>query len=210
MISPIARLIAGVRAFRAVYYEQRPERIQTIVENGQKPQVLVIACSDSRVDPAILMNVEPGELFVVRNVANLVPPYEPDNNYHGTSAALEFAIRDLQVSHVIVLGHSKCGGIQALMKNSDGEPVKREFIGPWMNIVDRACSHCRTEDGKLTDGTAVEQTAIRISLDNLATFPWIRERLDSGKLKLHGWWFELETGMLWGLDRYAEEFKPLL
>ncbi len=111
MVDPIDRLIAGFRAFRARHYEARPELMRELVTVGQSPAVMMIACSDSRLDPALLLGTEPGELFIVRNVANLVPPYGPDDGLHGTSAALEFAVRDLGVQHIIVLGHSGCGGI---------------------------------------------------------------------------------------------------
>ncbi len=109
----VDRMLAGFKSFKAIYYEQRPERVKDLVDMGQKPEVLLIACSDSRVDPAILTNAEPGEMFVVRNVANLVPPYEPDENYHGTSAAIEFAVCDLKVRDIVVLRHQCCGGISA-------------------------------------------------------------------------------------------------
>lgn len=197
--TPIDRLVAGFRGFHALYYEQRPERITDLVERGQKPKVLMIACSDSRVDPAIVTNAEPGELFIVRNVANLVPPYMPDGNYHGTSAALEFAVRDLKVEHIVVLGHSRCGGIRALMDASAGEESQREFIGPWVSIC-----HCA---GGKTDSDEVERGAIKGSLNNLMTFPWVRERVEAGNLSLHGWWFKIETGNLWELNAETGEYE---
>lgn len=197
---PIRRLVAGIRAFRARYYEARPERLRPLIEDGQSPQVLMIACADSRVDPALLMDAEPGELFVVRNVANLVPPYAPDAGLHGTSAAMEFAVRDLAVGHIIVLGHAGCGGIRALI---EGNHENREFIDDWVEVARVAA-----EFGG-HDHAAVERAAISGSLQNLLTFPWIRERYASGALQIHGWWFDLEAGELWYTKVGGEGFKPL-
>jgi carbonic anhydrase len=209
--NPIHRLLAGFRSFRAAYYEQRPERIRNLIESGQKPEVLLIACSDSRVDPAILTNSEPGDLFVVRNVANLVPPYMPDGSYHGTSAAVEFAIRDLCVSHVVILGHSQCGGVRALMGAASSDSGTREFITPWVSIARCACESVpQADDGKFSEASQVEQASVRCSINNLMTFPWIREKVLAEELTLHGWWFDIVTGVLWGLNIDTGEFEPLV
>lgn len=197
---PIRRLLAGVRAFRARYYEARPERLRPLVELGQSPQILMIACADSRIDPALLTDAEPGELFVVRNVANLVPPHAPDTGLHGTSAAIEFAVRDLKVEHIVVLGHAGCGGIRALI---EGEHEEREFIDAWVAIAEDAVRECGH------DHAAVERAAISGSLKNLLTFPWIRERHATGALQIHGWWFDLEAGELWYTEPGVEGFSPL-
>ncbi|MDP2698970.1 carbonic anhydrase [Thalassospira sp.] len=195
----IDRMMAGFRSFRAIYYEQRPERVADLVETGQRPEVLLIACSDSRVDPAILMNAEPGEMFIVRNVANLVPPYEPDDQYHGTSAAIEFAVRDLKVRDAVVLGHSSCGGISALVDSAEGGVVPdHDFIGPWMNIA-----RCCLEHGPDID--KVSRHSVRNSLKNLLDFPFVRDAVDAGTLNVHGWWYGMKEGALW---RYrADEDK---
>jgi carbonic anhydrase len=198
VVDAIERLVAGFRGFRARYYEQRPERMRELADHGQSPEVMLIACSDSRVDPALLLGSEPGELFIVRNVANLVPPYGPDDGHHGTSAALEFAVRDLEVDHIIVLGHSACGGIQALRAAISGEPNNREFIAPWMEIAAQACP-C-VAGGLVPEQPIVEREAIRISLGNLKTFPWISERVANGEIELHGWWVDLENGRLCAVD----------
>ncbi|MGE5538021.1 MAG: carbonic anhydrase [Gemmatimonas sp.] len=201
-MAAIDKLTAGFRVFRAKYFDQRPEIYEDLVKVGQSPGVMVIACSDSRVDPAILLNAEPGELFVVRNVANLVPPYQPDGHYHGTSAALEFAVRDLGVRDVVVLGHSRCGGMEALRRSLTGNPVAREFIGPWVSIVEpHTCSH-EAADAELS--RRLEEAAIRTSLTNLRTFPWVAEAERTGKLALHGWWFDLEAGALFGVQPDGE------
>ena len=204
-MSVIDSLVAGFKAFRVTNFEQRPALYEALV-NGQQPEVLMIACSDSRVDPALLLNSQPGELFVVRNVANLVPPYAPDDNYHGTSAALEFAVRDLKVAHIVVLGHSRCGGMDVLRKASWGEKPDREFIAPWVSIAERACDCIGQEAIAGPEGSRlVEQAGLKVSLENLMTFPWVRERVEAGNLTIHGWWFNLEKGELWGIAGSGDE-----
>lgn len=207
MADAMQRLISGIKSFRLEYYERRPERMQPLAIRGQSPQALVIGCSDSRVDPALLTNAEPGELFVVRNVANLVPPYEPDDRHHGTSAALQFAVQDLQVAHVVILGHSACGGIQALI---NGTPEPREFIKPWVSIAARHCAHVIGDGKHAPDPADCEKAAIKGSLDNLMTFPFVRERVEAGTLSIHGWWFELKEGQLWGYDAADDRFRRIV
>jgi carbonic anhydrase len=188
----VQRLINGFEAFREEYYQDQPNFYRNLVENGQHPKTMVIACSDSRVNPSIISKADPGELFIVRNVANLVPPYAPDVSYHGTSAAIEFAVRDLKVEDIIVLGHSHCGGIQVLCEEEPGKKT-REFIRSWMSIVEEARDDSLEGDAQLRH---VEREAVKVSLDNLRTFPWLKERLDKGDLVLHGWLFDLEVGEL--------------
>ena len=210
-MSTIDRLLAGFRSFRAHYYERRPKLFE-MLQRGQHPEVMVIACSDARVDPAILTQSEPGELFVVRNVANIVPPFKPDGLHHGTSAALEFAVRDLGVSHIIILGHSQCGGIQELVRGLGEEGSKRDFIGPWMSIVGGACAHhvrAGKGEGDAQDLREVEQASIRESTANLMTYPWIREKVNQQKLGLYGWWFELGEGKLWAVRPPTEKAARL-
>jgi hypothetical protein len=138
-MSTIDRLLADFRGFRSHYGERRPQLFET-QQQGQNPETMVISCSDSRVDPAILNPSEPGELFVCRNAANILPPFKPDGLHHGTSTALEFAVRDLGVTHVIIFGHSQCGGIQELVRGMDEQGRKRDFIKPWMSIVGGPCA----------------------------------------------------------------------
>ena len=225
----IAKLQDGIKGFQERFYRQDPERMKDLAERGQRPKVLLIACSDSRVDPAILMGAAPGELFVIRNVANLVPPYQLASQYDGARAAIEYAVRDLQVDHIIVLGHAHCGGIKALLGSLSGHKLERDFIGSWVSMALDACfkfilhpagqNAAQTEPVEVAEvdvGTLcehqhlVERAAIRGSLDNLATYPWIRERLAAGKLTLHGWWFDIETGDLWHTDRDNTAFLPVL
>jgi carbonic anhydrase len=209
----IAKLIDGFRRFRAAHFEEKKQLFQELVTKGQSPKVMVVACSDSRVDPAIITGAEPGDLFVVRNVANLVPPYEPDGTYHGTSAALEFAVRFLGVEDIIVLGHAKCGGIHALMEGARVPQSDRpaEFIAQWMAIAERARGEAVAEaSASREEGLrALEQAAITVSLENLRTFPWIESRLQDGRLRLHGWYFDIRSGELRALDQQSGRFEPL-
>jgi carbonic anhydrase len=206
----IKKFVAGFRRFQENYFGQNKALFREL-KQGQRPGTMVISCSDSRVDPAILTDCQPGDLFVVRNVANLVPPYEKGAGLHGVSTALEFGVRALEVEHIIVLGHRQCGGIQALMK--DGTPEsKGEFIGNWVNIARRAKERVMEELPEATPEErlcACEQASILVSLENLMTFPWLRERVEQGKLTLHGWLFDIEHGELVAYDPTTEKFESL-
>lgn len=206
----IAHFIAGFKRFQQQYFDPHEQRFAPL-QQGQRPKVLVIGCSDSRVDPAILTGCAPGELFVVRNVANLVPPCEHDSHHHGVSAALEYAVCHLEVEHIIVLGHSGCGGIGALMHGiTNGRPA--EFIGPWVKIAERAREQVLEElPGKepAMQSRACEQAAILVSLENLLSFPWIGERVESGTLLLHGWYFDISVGQLYSYAPETAGFEPL-
>jgi carbonic anhydrase len=176
----------------------------------------VISCCDARVDPALITDADPGDLFVIRNVANLVPPYEPDGHHHGTSAALEFAVQALDVKHIIVLGHSRCGGVEALARRrgeaAGAGPGPGEFIPQWMSIADRACEAIEIEAWQtptLNQSRALEQAVVKVSLDNLLSFPWIRERVKRSALSLHGWYFDIESGVLSAFEPQAGDFRPL-
>lgn len=199
------RMVAGFRSFKAAYYEQRPERVTSLVEGQQRPEVVLVACSDSRVDPAILMRSEPGELFVVRNVAALVPPHEPDGSYHGTSAALEFAVCDLRVRDAVVLGHSACGGMSALVasraRQGRGEAANHAYINPWMAMM------ADVAVGQPVD--SVGRATVVASLQNLRTFPFIAAAEARGELRLHGWWFDMREGTLSCFDQQTGNFNKL-
>ena len=212
---PIDRLIEGFRAFRETYYDEQPDFYRSLVEKGQSPKVMIIACSDSRVHPAILTRSALGELFMIRNVANVVPPYEEDSGestYHGTSAAVEFAINHLRVEHIIIMGHSGCGGIGSLMDHTvTDETEGYSFIRPWMKIVEEAAEFSELERVSMSNRSRTcvcEKRAILISLNNLASFPWVKDALLEGKLKLHGWYFDIKSGNLseynWQKERFEE------
>lgn len=191
----IEDLIEGFRRFQAAHFGEQREVFERLAREGQSPRVMVVGCCDARVDPALVTDCDPGDLFVVRNVANLIPPCEAGGGYHGTSAALEFAVRVLKVEHVIVMGHARCGGIRALLGDIGGG----EFISPWMSIAEEARREVQAvlpQASAEAQAAACEQAAIRISLRNLATFPFVREAVARGRLSLHGWYFDLARGEL--------------
>jgi carbonic anhydrase len=191
-----ARLISGYRSFLADRLPRERSRFAALAEKGQRPEVMVIGCCDSRVSPEVIFDASPGELFVVRNVANLVPPYAPDGDHHGTSAALEFGVQALKVKHIVILGHAQCGGIRAF---ADGPaPLSSsDFIGRWMNMIapaaERLGPRAKSDDDYLGQ---LERAAIDLSLTNLMTFPYVAERVASGQLALHGAYFGVATGVL--------------
>lgn len=200
-------LIDGYRAFAGNRLSHERERWRALAEQGQRPQTMVIACCDSRAAPEIIFDAAPGELFVVRNVANLVPPYEPDGEYHGTSAALEFAVQALGVSNIVVLGHARCGGIAAALAN-ESEPLSPgDFIGKWVGLVGRLAEGF---DASSPDAqTALERASVRASLENLRSFPWLAALEEEGALSLHGAWFEIASGELWTLNTRTGDFEPV-
>jgi carbonic anhydrase len=193
----LERFIIGFRNFQKDYFGPECSQFEPL-KQGQSPKTMIIGCSDSRVDPAILTNCVPGEIFTVRNVANLVPPFEENGGLHGVSAALEYAVCHLEVEHIIVLGHSQCGGIGALMAGSCG-CKGGGFISQWMSIAaqakERVLAELPGKDRQLQQ-RAAEQAAILLSLENLRSFPWITQRLSAGTLSLHGWYFNLAVGEL--------------
>lgn len=206
----IARFLSGFKEFQRTYFCS-DNAFFTSLKKTQHPKVLVIACSDSRVDPAILLGCEPGDMFVVRNVANLVPPYETSPGHHGVSAALEYAVKVLEVEHVIVLGHSCCGGIQALMV-PDRQGLG-EFIAPWVSIAEpalREVSRELSDKDEPMRQRACEQASVLVSLENLLTFPWIWERVMTGRIYLHGWYFDLHRGELLSYLPETGTFEPLV
>lgn len=205
----IERLIQGFRGFRRTYYAENRALFDALAREGQSPKVMIIGCSDARVDPLLIVGAEPGEIFVVRNVANLVPPYAPDDRLHGTSAALEFAVLTLGVEHIVVLGHAQCGGVQALLAGPPGERGKDDFVTPWMSIARPARDKAMTIAAVGHRQRACEQATVEVSLNNLATFPWIRARAESGALGLHGWYFDLERGALMRFDAATKTFMDV-
>jgi carbonic anhydrase len=196
-------LIAGYHRFRTGAWPDRRALFERLADQGQSPRALVIACSDSRVDPTMIFDAAPGELFTVRNIANLVPPYQPDGAYHGTSAAIEFAVRGLNVRDVVVMGHGVCGGVQALLQGTPEDLA--DFVGPWIRLAApaRRALACEPADPQL----ACEYETVRISLANLMTFPWLAERVDKRELLLHGAHFDVRSGSLTVL-RPDGDFAP--
>jgi carbonic anhydrase len=202
------RLIEGYRTFLGDHFAREQDRYEALAEQGQSPEILVISCCDSRVSPEVIFDASPGELFIVRNVANLVPPFETGGAFHGTSAALEFAVMALKVKHIVVLGHARCGGIRAVADPS--EPLSPgDFIGKWMSIVAPAAERLGKPDGDLSAYLPrLEQASIENSLANLITFPCIRALVERGRLHLHGAYFSIATGGLLVRDPSDGAFKP--
>jgi carbonic anhydrase len=200
-------LLNGYGNFMSGRYER--ERYRSLADEGQSPKTLVIACSDSRSAPETIFDAGPGELFVIRNVANMVPPYQPDGHFHATSAALEFAVLALKVSDIVIMGHGRCGGIKAAL-DPDSEPLSPgDFIGRWMSLVKPAAEQIQSND-VMTPAerqTALERVSIRNSLNNLRSFPEIQKRESEGKLQLHGAWFDISTGELWVMDAETGDFS---
>ncbi|MBX2988366.1 MAG: carbonic anhydrase [Bdellovibrionaceae bacterium] len=203
----ILRLMVGFRRFRDRYFQQENSLYQRLSSSGQTPKTLVIGCSDSRVDPALITSASPGELFVIRNVANLVPPYESAGGLHGVSSAIEFAIVNLRVENVVILGHRQCGGIRALVQ---GQQKRASFVGQWMQIAQAArervfsrypgadeetlCRHCEME-------------SIVTSIENLKTFPFVQEALQERGMNIVGAYFDLEMGEMFEYEEAAQSFR---
>jgi carbonic anhydrase len=208
----ISELVDGYRRFLDGRYPEEAALYRSLAERGQSPKVMIIACCDSRADPAAIFNAGPGQLFIVRNVANLVPPFEPHGDYHGTSAALEFAVTGLQVETILVMGHARCGGIQALLEGAYEKNAEHGFIGRWMSILRSARSDVMKQSAGESEADkqrALEHAGVRQSLENLLTFPFVRERVTDGRLRLRGAYFGIADGRLLGLDPDSGQFRPV-
>src|SRR3982750_2086418 len=211
-MSELMQLIDGYRRFRYKGWARERERWADMAE-GQSPKVMILSCADSRVDPAQIFDARPGEMFVVRNIAALAPPYETSHGFHGVSAALEFAVSQLEVGEILVMGHGLCGGCAAALTGQfdETEPGEGHFIADWVRMLSGARAKVRGIPPRL-DGDAfleMEQEAVKVSLANLRTFPWIAEREQAGRLKLHGAHFSIAEGRLYVLDEAEEAFRPV-
>lgn len=215
----MARFAEGIRQFRQTEYRGDRELMQQL-QQGQKPELLLVGCCDSRVDFSLLAGVHPGEVFTVRNIANLVPPYDYGGGTgQGVRAAIEYGVKMLQVSHIVVFGHAQCGGIKAAIDTAAGDAPASDFIGSWLVLAQDACCQETTDsNGKLHQLPAaalkeysylVERASVLNSLANLRGYPWVVERVAAGTLTLHGWWFDLQTGDLWVTAPNGDTFMPL-
>jgi len=205
-MNSLSDLLNGYRAFRDGPYQQQAALYEALGE-GQSPNIMIIGCADSRAEPADIFNAAPGQLFVVRNVANLVPPYEQTEGLHGVSAALEFAVRSLKVGHIVVMGHGGCGGVQASLSAADDRPIG-QFVAPWVQLLDDARERV-LENGSDDPQTDLEMAGIGASIDNLMTFPFVRDAVESGALELHGAWFAIALGELHWRDNQTEIFNKV-
>ncbi len=210
-MADVTKFLDGIENFQQQHFGENPELANTLIE-GQKPQALLIGCCDSRVDPAVLLNCDLGDLFILRNIANLVPPYLKSDDYHGVSSSIEYAVCHLEVSDVIILGHSECGGIEALMESTNSGDMG-EFIGKWVNIAASARDKVLQELPEAPQdkqARACEKEAILVSLKNLMSFPWVKERVAKGQLSLHGWYYNIKTGQLRYYNQLTGEFEILV
>lgn len=191
------QLMQGYELFRKKYASGDHSVMQYLSDYGQRPEIMVISCCDSRVDPALILQCDPGVLFVVRNVANIVPPYEKDEAHHGTSAALEFGIRGLGIKHLILLGHSQCGGIQALVNNTDDN----DFISNWVSLIKKPRN--------IDDADECAKYALTDSYQNCLTFPWIEEKVRQKALAIHLWYFDIKQGQIYAYSEKDKAYHPL-
>jgi carbonic anhydrase len=208
----LTQLIEGYNRFRETDWSRERERWSELAE-GQSPQVMILSCADSRVDPATIFDARPGEIFVARNIAGLAPPHETSSGFHGVSAALEFAVTQLKVGEILVMGHGLCGGCAAALTGrfDETEPGEGHFIADWVRMLRTARDEVRSRHQEL-DREAfldMEREAVKVSLANLRTFPWIAEREDAGELKLHGAHFSIAEGRLYILDEAEGDFRPV-
>lgn len=205
-----AFLLDGYKSFMSDRYDPQQGRYRELADNGQSPTTMIIACCDSRAAPETIFSAGPGEMFVLRNVANLVPPFQPDGGQHGTSAAIEFAVNALEISNIVIMGHGRCGGIKAALAPDAGPLAQGDFIGKWMNML----SPVAEEVSKYTlltnkeRQTMLERFSIRNSIANLRTFPYVKRLEDENKLAIHGAWFDISTGELWVMNDDGDFYRP--
>jgi carbonic anhydrase len=207
----VERLVAGYREFRRTTFPRERRRYQNLTVNGQRPKVMLIGCSDSRVSPTTILSAPPGEIFIARNIANIVPPYDPDSKPRSIGAAVEYAIKVLNVSDIIIKGHARCGGVAALVSRGEGLPAT-DYLKPWVEVADPARALLPANFDSLDPDekrTASERAVIQNSILNLSAYPWVRDRLEAGTLKIHGWHFDILEGLLHVLDHESGEWRPL-
>jgi carbonic anhydrase len=205
-LKTIEELVEGYKSFRAGAYKEQVQLYRELGE-GQDPDIMIIGCADSRAEPAEIFNAAPGQLFIVRNVANLVPPFDTSGGLHGVSAALEFAVTALKVKHIVIMGHGGCGGVGACLSAAEDKPVGR-FIAPWVQLLDE--TRDRVLAGNPADPqTAVEHAGVGASLENLMTFPFVKEAVEAGSLQLHGAWFAIALGELKWRDNATGAFENI-
>ncbi len=208
-----ARLVEGYETFLRGRFRREQDRYRDLADRGQSPNVLLIGCCDSRVSPEVIFDADPGEIFVLRNIANLIPPYAPDGERHGTSAALEYAVKVLKVGHIVIMGHAMCGGVRAYVETQSGFDVKLapgDFIGQWISLLGEAAAKLGPRTEPAADyAERLGRAAIVESIANLRTFPDVRAAEEAGELVLHGAYFGVSDGRLFGLDEATGKFELL-
>lgn len=200
MVKKFKGITKGYHRFRDKYVAGNNTLMKKLSEQGQQPEVMVVSCCDSRVDPALILQCNPGDLFVVRNVANIIPPYEIDEAHHGTSAALEFGVCYLNIKDLVILGHSQCAGIHTLISNEKLE--QDDFISNWVNII-------KVKEQATHDANVCAKASLVNSFHNCLSFPWIKQRVEQQKLSIHLWFFEIKQGVIYNYDYETKQFKPL-
>ena len=205
------RLVTGYCNFMNGRYRAESDRYRALARDGQSPETMIVACCDSRSAPEAIFDAGPGELFVMRNVGNLVPPFEPDGEFHSTSAALEFAVQSLKVKNIVVMGHGRCGGIRAALDTKSAPLAPGDFIGKWMSLIAPAAETvvASTMMTAIERQTALERISIRYSIANLRTFPYVSALESKGRLSLYGAWFDISTGELWMMNKTTGDFERL-
>lgn len=200
MSKDFTNILQGYKIFREKYASGNESVMRSLAIDGQKPKAMVVSCCDSRVDPGLMLQCKPGDLFIVRNVANIIPPFECDKKHHGTSAALEFGIRFMGIKDLIILGHSNCGGIEALL--ADHAKGHNDFISKWVSIVS-------DEEAKNLSVDDCARASIKRSYQNCMSFPWLKERLESGDLNIHMWFFDIKTGQIFSYNHESDEYEAM-
>ena len=209
----VKELVTGFKNFRTNYFEKKSQILQRLSQEGQSPKTMVICCSNSRVEPSILFGTGPGDLFIVRNVANIVPPFASKNSI-STGAALEYAVKNLRVKDIIVLGHAHCGGVAALCKKiknkkADMTEHSTDFIGSWVDIANPALSEIDFDDKKENIEANAERAVVVYSYINLLTYPWIYDAINKKALKIHAWWLDFKSVTLWKKAEGSDSFMPI-
>ncbi|MBR9764250.1 MAG: carbonic anhydrase [Rhodobacteraceae bacterium] len=206
-------LVQRYHGWKATTFEDNKSWYRRLAEEGQRPKTMIISCCDSRVHVTALFGADQGEFFIHRNIANLVPPYEPDGNQHGTSAAVEYAVNALKVAHVVVMGHSSCGGVAGCHAMCSGQAPELEektsFVGRWMDILRPGYERIKEIEGDAAQRDALEREAVLVSLENLMTFPFVRERVEAGELSVHGLWHDIANGSLEQYLASEKAFSPI-
>ena len=209
----VKELETGFKNFRATYFEKKGKILQKLAKDGQSPKTMVICCSDSRVEPSMLFGTGPGDLFIVRNVANLVPPFTSKNSV-STGAALEYAVKNLRVKDIIVLGHAHCGGVAALCnkinnKKADTKDQLTDFIESWVDIAKPALSEVNFNAKKENIEVESERAVVVYSYNNLLTYPWIYDAINKKALEIHAWWLDFKSVTLWKKEQESDAFMPM-
>ncbi|PJE27918.1 carbonic anhydrase [Pseudooceanicola antarcticus] len=206
-------LVQRYHGWKATTFAENKSWYRRLAEEGQRPKTMLISCCDSRVHVTSLFGADQGEFFIHRNIANLVPPYEPDGNQHGTSAAVEYAVNALKVAHVVVMGHSSCGGVAGCHAMCSGQAPELEekssFVGRWMDILRPGYERIKDIEGEPAQRAALEREAVLVSLENLMTFPFVRDRVEAGELSVHGLWHDIANGALEQYLATEKAFSPI-